>query len=37
MLKQIYSEAFKTYNGKIRDRINLNPGLNVVLGMLCHN
>ena len=32
MLKQIYSEAFKTYNGKIRDRINLNPGLNVVLG-----
>ncbi len=32
MLKEIYSTAFKTFNGKVRDRIVLNPGLNVVLG-----
>ncbi len=32
MLKEIYSTAFKTYNGKVREKIILNPGLNVVLG-----
>ena len=32
MLKEVYSTAFKTYDGKVRDKIILNPGLNVVLG-----
>lgn len=32
MLKEIYSTAFKTFNGEIRKPVKFYPGLNVVLG-----
>lgn len=32
MLKEVYSTAFKTYGGAVREPIKMNAGLNVVLG-----